>query len=205
MVGGPSYRSLWTSLRLLLVAATLIQHSVVVRKDGPEDDSMAMAKAQTMYTKLFFVQIPLIQLGLSAGTYAAICYGLPLLGMPGMQAVVKSKIDFLAQHDLGWVYLAVYLVALGRDRIAANSNAVRAGARVDRPDQHVCEYHSVASCAWCLRGHACHLVVSSETGGVYRQDYGSEDGWFRHSLCAHVKYRVDRAFQSRAAWCIQHR
>ena len=107
---------------------------------------MAMVKAQARYTKLFFVQIPLIQLGLSAGTYATICYGLPMLGMTSAQAAVTSKIEFLAQHDLGWVYLAVYIVALGRDRIAANSNAVRAGARVDRPDQHVCEYHAVSSC-----------------------------------------------------------
>jgi hypothetical protein len=108
-----------------------------------------MAKAQARYTSLFFVQIPLIQLALSAATYAAVCHGLPLLGLPGMQAGVAAKLDFLARYDLGWVYLAVYLVSLGRDRIALNSNAVRAGARVDRPDQHVCE------CRVCHPSGAC--------------------------------------------------
>ena len=122
----------------------------VRRKDGPQDDDEAMAKAQARYTKLFFFQIPLIQLALSTGTYFGICYGLPLMGMPSMKVAVSTKIDFLAQHDLGWIYLAVYLVAMGRDRIALNANAVRAGARVDRPDQHVCEHRHVLLRAQCL-------------------------------------------------------
>eukprot|EP01046_Picozoa_sp_COSAG06_P005450 COSAG06_NODE_244_length_19215_cov_20.256853_3_plen_168_part_00 len=33
--------------------------------------------------------------------------------------------------------LCIYIICLGRNRIMANSNAVRAGARLDRPDQHI--------------------------------------------------------------------
>jgi hypothetical protein len=50
---------------------------------------------------------------------------------------VDAKLAFLSQHDLGYVYLAVYLTGLARARIMVNSNVQRAGARVDRPDQHV--------------------------------------------------------------------
>ena len=90
-----------------------------------------------MYMGLFFTKIPLIQLALSTGTYATVCYGLPMLGMAGMKAAIDEKLALIAAHDLAWIYLAVYIVSLGRDRIALNANASRAGARVDRPDQHV--------------------------------------------------------------------
>ena len=76
-----------------------------------------------MYMGLFFMKIPLIQLALSTGTYATVCYGLPMLGMAGMKAAIDEKLALIAAHDLAWVYLAVYIVSLGRDRIALNANA----------------------------------------------------------------------------------
>ena len=75
-----------------------INRRAVRRKDGPQDDETAMAKAQTRYTRLFFVHIPLTQLALSTGTYptyAVLCYDLPLLGMPSMQATITTKITIL--------------------------------------------------------------------------------------------------------------
>jgi len=55
----------------------------------------------------------------------------------GMKDILDTKIAFLHQFDLGYVYLAVYITSLARQRIIVNANATRAAARVDRPDQHV--------------------------------------------------------------------
>jgi len=100
------------------------------KKDGAGDGAAAAAKAQAMYMRMMFGFVPVIQLALAAGTYY-------VLRQLGYGPLLDTKFDFLIQYDLGYVYLAVYIILVGRSRIMVNSNAARAGARVDRPDQHV--------------------------------------------------------------------
>mmetsp|Transcript_14254 Transcript_14254/g.24292 ORF Transcript_14254/g.24292 Transcript_14254/m.24292 type:complete len:236 (-) Transcript_14254:96-803(-) len=101
------------------------------KKDGPMDDEAAAAKAQAMYMKMIFAVVPTVQVVLATLTYLLASLGL------GMKASLDAKFAFLHAYDLGYVYLAVYLIGLGRARLTVNSNAMRAGARLDRPDQHV--------------------------------------------------------------------
>ena len=84
-----------------------------------------------MYMKMLMMTIPAIQLALATGTY------LILSLLLGYKEILDKKFDFLHEWDLGFVYLCIYIINLGRARIMVNSNAVRAGARVGRPDQHV--------------------------------------------------------------------
>jgi hypothetical protein len=55
----------------------------------------------------------------------------------GYKEILDKKFAFLHEWDLGFVYLCIYIICLGRTRIMVNSNAVRSGARCDRPDQHI--------------------------------------------------------------------
>eukprot|EP00316_Scyphosphaera_apsteinii_P009792 CAMPEP_0119309392 /NCGR_PEP_ID=MMETSP1333-20130426/15283_1 /TAXON_ID=418940 /ORGANISM="Scyphosphaera apsteinii, Strain RCC1455" /LENGTH=233 /DNA_ID=CAMNT_0007313353 /DNA_START=93 /DNA_END=794 /DNA_ORIENTATION=+ len=101
-----------------------------IRKNDGQDRS-AEAKARQMYMGMFFQKIPVIQLVLATATYLVLSMVL------GMKELLDTKIAFATKYDLGYVYLAVYIICLGRFYIMANANAMRAGARVDRPDQHV--------------------------------------------------------------------
>ena len=42
----------------------------------------------------------------STGTYATVCYGLPMLGMAGMKAAIDEKLALIAAHDLAWEQLS---------------------------------------------------------------------------------------------------
>jgi len=101
------------------------------RKDDDPADSDKAAKAKAGYMKMIFGIIPIFQCVFAISTYF-VCSRLL-----GMKDALDTKFAFLYDHDLGYVYLAVYLIGLGRARMAVNSNAMRAAARVDRPDQHV--------------------------------------------------------------------
>ena len=101
------------------------------KKDGPADDAAAAAKAQAMYMKMIFGFVPVIQIVLATVTYLIASLVL------GKKAQLDEKFAFLHTYDLGYVYLAVYIISMGRSRLTINSNAMRAGARIDRPDQHV--------------------------------------------------------------------
>jgi len=100
------------------------------KEDDPADEDKA-AKAKAGYMKMIFVAVPIVQCVLAISTYF-VCSRLL-----GMKDALDTKFGFLHDHDLGYVYLAVYLIGLGRARLNVNSNAMRSAARVDRPDQHV--------------------------------------------------------------------
>lgn len=100
------------------------------KKDGPGGDEDAASKAYAQYMKMVFAMIPTIQLVLAVGTFFA-------LRLVGFGEKLDAKFAFLTQYDLGYVYLAIYIISMGRNRVMVNANVARAGARVDRPDQHV--------------------------------------------------------------------
>ena len=81
--------------------------------------------------KLFFLTIPAAQIFLSAVTYYAMAMGF------GMKDQFTTKFNFISEYQLGYGFLAIWIVSLARSRLAVNANAQRAGARVDRPDQHI--------------------------------------------------------------------
>ena len=106
---------------------------------------------------MMFMKVPLIQLGLATGTYLVLslllgykeildkkfgacsrCTQCPqLAGKPqplrdSLPCVFNVSTEFLHEYDLGFVYLCIYIICLGRARIMVNSNAVRSGARIDR-------------------------------------------------------------------------
>jgi len=100
------------------------------KTDGPDDEA-AVAKARKRYLRMFYGQIPAIQLFLATATYLALSF------VFGKKELLDAKFVFMSQYDLGYLYLAVYVICLGRFYIMANANSVRAGARLDRPDQHI--------------------------------------------------------------------
>merc|ERR1719240_84439 len=79
---------------------------------------------------MLFGIVPLAQILFGAGTYIA-------LKACGATATIDAKFAFMTTWDLGYPLLATFIIGMGRQRIMVNANAARAGARVDRPDQHV--------------------------------------------------------------------
>merc|ERR1712039_874465 len=53
------------------------------------------------------------------------------------QQVYDKKFGLIHEFELGYVYLAVWIIAMSRAFLVCNANGARAPARVDRPDQHV--------------------------------------------------------------------
>eukprot|EP00594_Rhizosolenia_setigera_P020013 CAMPEP_0178980998 /NCGR_PEP_ID=MMETSP0789-20121207/26812_1 /TAXON_ID=3005 /ORGANISM="Rhizosolenia setigera, Strain CCMP 1694" /LENGTH=150 /DNA_ID=CAMNT_0020671483 /DNA_START=141 /DNA_END=590 /DNA_ORIENTATION=+ len=51
--------------------------------------------------------------------------------------LIDSKIQFLHQNDLHYVYISVYMVYLARLALVVNANGARAPTRLGRPDQHI--------------------------------------------------------------------
>jgi len=49
----------------------------------------------------------------------------------------EIKLDFIYENQLGYVYLALFMVYLARTYLSINSNAARAPTGLARPDQHV--------------------------------------------------------------------
>jgi len=102
----------------------------------PGSESMNEGQARSKYFKMYggllFVYAPLLAFGLM---WAA------RWKFPKMAAIADEHLQFLADHDLGWLYAAWYIVYLARCYHNINSNGARAGARVSRPDQHVYKIH----------------------------------------------------------------
>merc|ERR1712164_215558 len=104
-----------------------------LQKPKPDDAQTAQGrvdKAQGMYFKMLFGMMPAVGQVLAWGYYWVHAYLL------GGKAAFDTKLQFIQQYDLGWVFLSVWVISMARARLIVNANAQRAGARVDRPDQH---------------------------------------------------------------------
>ena len=115
--------------------------------------------------KMLFVVVPGIQLFLASATYAGAYHLL------GQGPKLDAKFTLIKTYELGYVYLAVSIIALGRARLVVNANANRAAARVDRPDQHV--YKTMDSQAQA----SAPLVLMANTGDIGRFN-GAQRGIF---------------------------
>ena len=104
---------------------------------GPKsmNEEQARAKYFKLYGGLLFVYAPALAFGL---TYVA------RWKFPKMAEIADEHLQILADHDLGWLYAAWYIMYLARSYHNINSNGARAGARVARPDQHVYKVYIAA-------------------------------------------------------------
>ncbi|CAJ1367594.1 unnamed protein product [Effrenium voratum] len=89
------------------------------------------AQAYSSYMKMLLLRVPLFGQVLAWSLYFLAKYAL------GMKHILDAKFDFIKANQLGYVFLALWLVGITRTYLAVCANAARAGARLDRPDQHV--------------------------------------------------------------------
>ena len=90
------------------------------------------AEARTSYFRMLaammFVSSPL----LATLVHSGVCHL-----SPSHAATLEHKLDFIRQNDLGYVFLAWFVVNAARSYASVNAMGARAPAGVDRPDQHV--------------------------------------------------------------------
>jgi uncharacterized membrane protein YecN with MAPEG domain len=97
-------------------------------EDGlPQRSDLAKIPGRVL---LFYATLNSIFLGIGVGSACLIDRYLP-------DSKVESKIRLLADYDLGWLYLAVFLLKFVPNAINAVVAARRKEARANNPDQHV--------------------------------------------------------------------
>ena len=85
------------------------------KADGPrETEAEAVARAQASYMKMIFMQVPIAQLLLATATYYALTLGWEPYNATPASRTVSAKLQLIADHDLQWVYFAVWIIGLGR-------------------------------------------------------------------------------------------
>ncbi|CAE7763418.1 unnamed protein product [Symbiodinium necroappetens] len=98
----------------------------------PLSDSTPKAAAEMKkYVGLLLVYVPILSQILAWPTYFVAGRYL------GQQDMYDAKFHFIYEYQLGYVFLAVWLVGMTRTTITILANGARAPARVNRPDQHV--------------------------------------------------------------------
>jgi hypothetical protein len=120
-------------------------------KTKPRDETAERAYYFALYGKLICVQAPAIAWALYFAT------GFVLAG--AYTAKRAAKFAFLHEHDLGFVFLAWFMVYLVRTYAAINANGARAPARLGRPDQHV--YKIMAKDGALVSGWCCSCTARS--------------------------------------------
>lgn len=107
----------------------------------PERDAMGLqpltektpteAAEASKYRNLLLLIIPVVGQVFAWSTY--LC-GAKLLGQ---QEMYDKKFALIHEFQLGYVYLAIWVISYSRAILVVSANSARAPARVDRPDQHV--------------------------------------------------------------------
>eukprot|EP00434_Breviolum_minutum_P024524 symbB.v1.2.021663.t1/scaffold1886.1/size97136/2 len=109
------------------------------------------------YVRLLLMFIPPLGLGFAAATWAVSVFLL------GGKNIIEAKFSFIHQYQLGYVFLAVWIVSYTRTFLSILANSARAAARLDRPDQHV---YKVMAASGALKDSPYVLMVN--TGPVGR-------------------------------------
>ena len=116
------------------------------------------AEARVFYFKMIGKYVA-FQMPLAA---TAIYYGIGFLS-PRQAELYRGKLVLIREYDLGYIYLAWYLIFLARLYAVINSNGARAPARVDRPDQYA--YQIMAESGPLANGP---YVLMTTTGAIGR-------------------------------------
>lgn len=85
------------------------------------------------YVKMFGLLIFVIGQGLGWCSY------LVTLQVPGQKDIYDRKFEFIHEYQLGYVFLAWFLLHLTRAYLTLNANGARKPTGLDRPDQHIYE------------------------------------------------------------------
>ena len=90
------------------------------------DDETAISKAKALYWPMLFGQVPVIGSLLATVTYLVLYYAV------GYKQTLDTKFAFMQAYDLGYVYLAIYMIVLARFRLTLNANVTP----VTNPREH---------------------------------------------------------------------
>jgi len=121
---------------LAMSAQTILEENEFTGRDPTglqelTDQTPSEEKETTKYMKMLLIMIPVIGQVLAWSTY----FGCAKL--LGQQELYDKKFAFLRENQLGYVFLAVWIVSMTRATVVCLANGARGPARVDRPDQHV--------------------------------------------------------------------
>jgi len=98
----------------------------------PYTEKTATEEQETSkYQSMLLFKLPLIG--------QALCWSIYLVcgRVLGQQEVYDKKFEVIHEYQLGYIFLAVWIVCMTRSASICQANGARAPARVDRPDQHV--------------------------------------------------------------------
>lgn len=119
----------------------LVQENEFENRDeqGLKTGEAATEKAETKkYCVMLLLVVPAIGQALSWGIYFLCDKAL------GMHDLMDKKFSMLNENQLGYIYLAAWIIAMTRACLIVNANGARSPARVERPDQHVYKVMSAA-------------------------------------------------------------
>jgi len=114
----------------------MVEEDEFQNRDGmglqPLTEKTPTEAAETGKYRIFLLLvIPLVGQFLAWSTYfcaAKLCE---------QQGVYDKKFAFIHEYQLGYVYLAIWIITMARSLLVINANGARGPARVDRPDQHI--------------------------------------------------------------------
>ena len=124
------------------------------QKDKVQTEAEARSHYFGIYGKLIFLQAPCI----GWCVYFLAKYVL------GFSAVLDEKFAFIYRHQLGYVFLAWFLVYCTRVYAAINCNGARAPTRLDRPDQHI---YKIMAQSGDLKGAPYVLMAGTGAAGRF--------------------------------------
>ncbi|CAK9075925.1 unnamed protein product [Durusdinium trenchii] len=84
----------------------------------------------------------------------------------GSGAILERKFNFIHENQLGYVFLCVWIAGMTRSGVTVLANAARAGARVDRPDQHV---YKIMESSGSLKDAPYVLMANTGTVGRFNR------------------------------------
>merc|ERR1719203_142127 len=118
------------------------------------------AEERMSYMKLLLGFLPITGLSLSTGLY------LLSAKVFGQKAILDKKFQFLHEYQLGYGFLAVWVVSYSKAANMCLSNGARAPARVDRPDQHV---YKIMAASGPLKDAPYVMMVNTGPQGCFNR------------------------------------
>lgn len=127
----------------------------------PNTEKTPTEEAETAkYAKMLLVVVPLIGQTLAWSTYFVAAY------LAGQKEIYASKFAFISEHQLGYVFLAVWIIGMARSVNVVNANGARGPARVGRPDQHA---YKIMACSGPLKDAPYVMMAGTGPQGRFNR------------------------------------